>query len=58
MTTHEAMLAIQEQLDGVEWSAHTLEEIAAILIEAGFRVRDLADETERSQNATLDLPSR
>ena len=43
MNDHDAMLAIQELLDGVEWSANTLEEIAAVVIKAGYRIRDLDD---------------
>jgi hypothetical protein len=43
MIDHEAMLAIQQELDGVEWTADTLERIAEILHEAGYRVRDLDD---------------
>jgi hypothetical protein len=31
MTDHEAMLAIQELLDGQIWTADVLEEIAAVL---------------------------
>ena len=41
MNDHDAMLAIQEQLDGVEWSTETLESIAEILTSAGYEVRDL-----------------
>jgi hypothetical protein len=43
MNDHEAMLAIQQELDGVEWTADTLEHIAEILQQAGYRVRDLDD---------------
>jgi hypothetical protein len=43
MTDHEALLAIQELMDGVEWNPTTLNQIAAILIECGYRVRDLDD---------------
>ena len=43
MNDHDAMLAIQEELDGVEWGSDTLERIATILIESGYRVRDLDD---------------
>jgi hypothetical protein len=41
MTDHEAMLAIQELLDGQIWTAEVLEEIAAVLQQAGYRVRDI-----------------
>jgi hypothetical protein len=43
MIDHEAMLAIQQELDGVEWMADTLERIAEILHQAGYRIRDLDD---------------
>jgi hypothetical protein len=39
MFDHEAMLAIQQELDGVEWTADTLERIAEILHQAGYRIR-------------------
>jgi hypothetical protein len=41
---HEALLAIQELLDGVEWSPKTLDRIAAIMTDAGYRIRDLDDD--------------
>lgn len=40
MDDHNAMLAIQELMDGVEWSADTLDEIAQIVRDAGYRIRD------------------
>ena len=40
MSEHDALLAIQELLDGVEWTADTLSEIADIRESAGFRIRD------------------
>jgi hypothetical protein len=44
MNDHDAMLAIQELLDGMEWrGAETLGDIAQILRDAGYRVRDLDD---------------
>jgi hypothetical protein len=43
MIDHEAMLAIQQELDAVEWTADTLERIAKILHQAGYRIRDLDD---------------
>jgi len=43
MNDHDAMLAIQELLDGVEWNNNTLAQIAEILIESGYRIRDLND---------------
>jgi hypothetical protein len=43
MFDHEAMLAIQQELDGVEWTADTLERVAEILHQAGYRIRDLDD---------------
>lgn len=44
MTPENALLRIQEVLDGVEWSPDTLDAIAAIMVEAGYRIRDLDDE--------------
>jgi hypothetical protein len=43
MNDHEAMLAIQQELDGVEWAADTLERVAEVLQKAGYRIRDLDD---------------
>ena len=43
MSDHEAMLAIQELLDGQAWTAEVLEEIADVLQQAGCRVRDIED---------------
>lgn len=40
---HTVLLAIQEMLDGVEWNADTVSDIAQLLIENGYRIRDLAD---------------
>jgi hypothetical protein len=47
MGDHEAMLAIQQELDGVEWTADTLERIAEIVQQAGYRIRDLDDHEPR-----------
>lgn len=44
MNDHDAMLAIQQELDGVEWSSDTVAMIASIVIAAGYRVRDIDDE--------------
>ena len=46
MSPHETLLAIQEMMDGVEWTTDTLDGIANLLNEAGYTVRDL-DELER-----------
>jgi hypothetical protein len=43
MDDHDAMLAIQQELDGGEWTADTLERVAEILQQAGYRIRDLDD---------------
>ena len=40
---HELALAIQQELDGVEWLPETLETIALLLVNAGYRVRDMND---------------
>jgi len=44
MNDHDAMLAIQEQLDGTEWTPDTLEEIARIMIAAGYVIRGRRDD--------------
>lgn len=38
---HDALLAIQDVMDGTAWDADTLETIATILIKAGYSIRDL-----------------
>ena len=43
MNDHDALLQITALLDGVEWTPDTLEEIAAIMRQAGYRIRDRAD---------------
>lgn len=47
MNDNELLLAIQELLDGVEWTPDTLEEIANLMTASGYRVRDL-DDRDRS----------
>lgn len=53
MQASDALLAIQELMDGVEWTPDTLDQIADILRDAGYRVRDLNEElqAEREQEA-------
>jgi len=41
MTDHEAMLAIQDPMDGAEWNSDTLEAVAEIMVEAGYQIRDM-----------------
>jgi hypothetical protein len=53
MNDHQAMLAIQQELDGVEWTADTLGCIAEILQQAGYRIRDLDDRETRTE----DIPT-
>lgn len=43
MHDHEILLAIQEAMDGVEWTPDTLDAIAKLLNDNGYRVRDLDD---------------
>jgi|GEM_PF-6419796 len=50
MTDHESLLAIQDLMDGVEWSSGTLGAIAQILVNAGYQIRDLND-TSLNQSA-------
>lgn len=47
MDDHDLLLAIQNRLDGVEWSSDTLEEIAGLMVASGYRIRDL-DDRDRS----------
>lgn len=46
MTNDEALLAIQEAMDGVEWTPDTLDAIAKIMQEAGYRIRNMDDRDE------------
>ena len=43
MSKIDALLAIQELMDGTEWNSDTLEAIAQVMINAGYRIRDLDD---------------
>lgn len=43
MTDHEIVLAIQELLDGREWTSDTLAAIETILQHNGYPIRDLND---------------
>lgn len=43
MAPEHALLEIQTELDGVEWTPDTLERVAAIMVKAGYRIRDLDD---------------
>lgn len=43
MNDHDAMLEIQQLMDGEVWTADTLDAIAAILQRAGYRVRGRED---------------
>lgn len=38
-----ALLAIQEIMDGVEWSPDTLDEIAQVMIRAGYKIGDMKE---------------
>jgi hypothetical protein len=40
---HDAMLAIQELLDGKVWDADAIDRVALIMIEAGYKIRDTDD---------------
>lgn len=41
MSDHEIVLAIQELLDGQEWTDDTLEIIAMLLVNNGYQVHDM-----------------
>jgi hypothetical protein len=43
MDDHDLLLAIQNRLDGIEWSSDTLEEIAQLMVNSGYRIRDSGD---------------
>lgn len=43
LSDHDAMLEIQQLMDGVEWNADTLTEIASVLERSGYDVRDIDD---------------
>ena len=43
MNDHEAMLAIQELMDGTEWTVGTIDGVAAIMRAAGYRLRHMDD---------------
>lgn len=36
-----AMRSIQEALSGVEWNSETLDQVAGIVIQAGYTIRDI-----------------
>ena len=44
-TDHQALLDIQELMDGVEWSPETLDAIAVVLTRAGYAIREVDDST-------------
>ena len=44
MTPNDALLRIQELMDGVEWTPDTLDEIARVMRRADYRIRDLNDD--------------
>jgi hypothetical protein len=43
LNDHDLLLEIQTRLDGVEWSSDTLEEIAQLMVNSGYRIRDCND---------------
>ena len=43
MIESEILQCIVELLDGVEWTSDTLDNIAEVLTENGYRIRDLDD---------------
>lgn len=43
MNDHDLLLTIQELLDGVEWTTDTVETIAELMVESGYRIRDKND---------------
>ncbi len=49
MNDHEIILAIQELMSQVEWDASTLDEIADLLDDNGYKVGDISDEEDTEQ---------
>jgi len=41
MSAEDALLKIQELLSGVEWSPATLEDIAQVMEEAGYKIEHI-----------------
>jgi hypothetical protein len=56
MDDHQAMLAIREQMDGVEWNSDTLSAIGDIMMSAGYRLRDLDDVDLQARSVLEALP--
>ncbi|MGX1364054.1 hypothetical protein [Bradyrhizobium elkanii] len=56
MNDHQAMPAIQEQMDGVEWDSDTLSAIGDIMINAGYRIRDMNDVDLEARTILESLP--
>lgn len=40
MNDHDLLLAIQELLDGTEWSADTIEQVALLMEQNGYHISD------------------
>lgn len=40
---HQALAKIQDLLDGVAWDANTLDNIARVMMQAGYRIRDIEE---------------
>jgi hypothetical protein len=49
MNESELLVAIQGMLDGVEWTAETLSDIADLLNANGYRVRDCNEEVHEQE---------
>jgi len=56
MTELEAMLAIQDLMDGIEWNADTLDAIAQIMVEAGYKIHDLDGDSLYQSGIVLAQP--
>lgn len=44
MSPEDALLSIQEAMDGVEWTPETLEHIAGVMEQAGYHIRDTKED--------------
>jgi hypothetical protein len=43
VSDHELLLAIQELLDGVEWTTDTLSEVADLMTINGYTIHDIGE---------------
>lgn len=54
MNDHDTLLAIQQLMDGTAWNSDTLEQIASVMVSAGYRIRDLDDRDREGFESRYD----